>query len=118
MLKYPYLLEYEQAMHKEFIGLINYRTFEYKEHTNEKLVLLIQVYTNKFDENGFFTNFKAKLITRGNLYKTEEETYIATLVAQTFRAIAALIAAFDLKTWQYNIVIAFVNAKFRKLIPV
>jgi len=39
------------------------------------------VYTNKFDEDGFFTNFKARLIARSNLYKTEEETYITTLVA-------------------------------------
>jgi len=39
-------------------------------------VLLIWVYANKFDENGFFTNFKARLIARGDLYKTEEETYI------------------------------------------
>jgi hypothetical protein len=44
-------------------------------------VLLIWVYANKFDENGFFTNFKARLIARGDLYKTEEETYAITLVA-------------------------------------
>jgi hypothetical protein len=39
------------------------------------------VYANKFDEDGFFTNFKARLVVRGNLYKTEEETYAITLVA-------------------------------------
>jgi hypothetical protein len=39
------------------------------------------VYANKFDKNGFFTNFKAKLVARGDLYKTEEETYATTLVA-------------------------------------
>jgi hypothetical protein len=44
-------------------------------------VPLIWVYANKFDENGFFTNFKARLIARGDLYKTEEETYAITLVA-------------------------------------
>jgi hypothetical protein len=44
-------------------------------------VLLIWVYANKFDENGFFTNFKARLVIRGDLYKTEEETYIITLAA-------------------------------------
>jgi hypothetical protein len=42
-------------------------------------VLLISVYTNKFDKDKFLTNFKAKLVIRGDLYKTEEETYIATL---------------------------------------
>jgi hypothetical protein len=44
-------------------------------------VLLIWVYANKFDKNGFFTNFKAKLITREDLYKTEKETYATTLAA-------------------------------------
>ena len=73
-------------------------TFKYKEHTDEKLVPLMWVYANKFDENGFFINFKARLVVRGDLYKTEEETYAITLAAQTFRAIAALIAAFDLET--------------------
>jgi hypothetical protein len=53
-------------------------------------VLLIWVYANKFDEDGFLTNFKARLVARGNLYKTEEETYAIILVA--------LIAAFDLET--------------------
>jgi hypothetical protein len=44
-------------------------------------VLLIWVYANKFDKDGFFINFKAKLVIRGNFYKTEEETYTITLVA-------------------------------------
>jgi hypothetical protein len=39
------------------------------------------VYTNKFDEDGFFINFKAKLVIRSNLYKTEEEIDAITLVA-------------------------------------
>ena len=69
-------------MQKEFNNLINCKTFKYKEHiNNKKLVLLIWVYANKFDENGFLTNFKAKLVARGDLYKTEEETYAATLAA-------------------------------------
>ena len=75
-----------------------------------KLVILIWIYANKFDKDGFFINFKAKLIAKGDLYYLEEETYIATLVA--------LITAFNLKTRQYNAVIAFVNAKFKKLILV
>jgi hypothetical protein len=68
-------------MLKEFNNLIDYKTFEYQEFidTTKKLVLLMWVYANKFDENGFLTNFKARLITRGDLYKTEEETYATTL---------------------------------------
>jgi hypothetical protein len=80
MLKYLYLTKYKQAILKEFNNLIDYKTFKYKKHlNNKKLVLLIWVYTNKFDKDGFFTNFNAKLVIRGDLYKTEKETYIATL---------------------------------------
>jgi hypothetical protein len=68
-------------MLKEFNSLIDYKTFEYQKliYTTKKLVLLIWVYTNKFDENGFFTNFKARLVAKRDLYKTEEETYAITL---------------------------------------
>jgi hypothetical protein len=69
-------------MLKEFNSLIDYKTFKYKEHSNnKKLVLLIWVYANKFDKDGFLTNFKAKLVAREDLYKTEEETYAIILVA-------------------------------------
>jgi hypothetical protein len=81
MLKYPYSVEYKRAILKEFTSLINQDTFEYKEHTNKKLVLLIWVYTNKFDEDKFLTSFKARLVARGDLYQSEEETYAITLVA-------------------------------------
>jgi hypothetical protein len=83
MLKHLYLTKYKQAMLKEFTSLIDRGTFEYQKLTNttKKLVPLIWVYANRFDENGFFTNFKAKLIIRGDLYKTEEETYAITLAA-------------------------------------
>ena len=81
MLKHLYSTKYKQAMLKEFNSLIDCKTFKYQEHTNEKLVLLIWVYTNKFDKDKFFTNFKAKLITRRDFYKTEKETYAIILVA-------------------------------------
>jgi hypothetical protein len=82
MLKHLYSTKYKQAILKEFTSLIDYKIFEYKEYTNnEKLVLLMWVYANKFDKDGFFTNFKARLIARGDLYKTEKETYTTILAA-------------------------------------
>ena len=68
MLKHLYSTKYKRAILKEFTSLINRGTFEYKQHTNKKLVLLMWVYANKFDEDRFLTNFKAKLIARGDLY--------------------------------------------------
>jgi hypothetical protein len=81
MLKHPYLTKYKQAILKEFNSLIDCGTFEYQEHTNKKLVPLMWVYASKFDEDGFFTSFGAELVARGDLYKTEEETYAVALAA-------------------------------------
>src|SRR5580692_1313199 len=64
----------------------------------------------KFDENGFLDKFKTRLVARGDLQSTEEDTYAATFAAQVFRAIIAITAAFDLETRQYDAVNAFVNA--------
>src|SRR5579862_4120069 len=41
---------------------------------------------------------------------TAEDTYAATLAAQTFRAVTAIIAAFNLETRQYDAVNAFANS--------
>jgi hypothetical protein len=49
-------------------------------------------------------------VAHGNLQYTVEDTYVATLAAQTFRAIMAIVAAFGLDTQQYDTVNAFANA--------
>jgi hypothetical protein len=90
MLKYSYKHKYICAIEKEIDGLYSKGTFTLLEHTTEKLLPLI--YSHK-------------------------EVYAATLVAQTFRAIMALTAAYDLETQQYDAVLAFLNAKLDKLIP-
>jgi hypothetical protein len=41
MLKHLYFAKYKRAMLKEFTSLIDRGTFEYKKHTNKKLVPLI-----------------------------------------------------------------------------
>jgi hypothetical protein len=49
-------------------------------------------------------------VVRGDLQYTVEDTYVATLIAQTFRTIMAIVAAFDLETRQYDAINAFANA--------
>ena len=49
-------------------------------------------------------------MARGDLQYTAEDTYAATLAAQTFRAIMAVIAAKGLETRQYDAVNAFANS--------
>ena len=75
---------------------------------------LMWVFTYKFDQDSYLLKYKARLVARGDLQSTEEETYAATLAVQTFRAIMALTAAFDMETRQYDAINAFANAKLPK----
>ena len=69
------------------------------------------VFTNKFDENSYLLKEKARIVTRGDLHIIDDDTYAATLATQTFWAVMALVAAFDLETRQYDAVNAFANAQ-------
>jgi len=42
--------------------------------------------------------------------------YAATLAAKIFRAIMAIVAAFNLKTWQCDAVNAFANSLINKIV--
>jgi hypothetical protein len=113
MLKHPHSIEFKKAADKEFNVLLRKGTFEYidKSKVNTKDPLpLMWVFTYKFDQDGYLIKYKARLVARGDLQYTMEDTYAATLTAQIFRAIMAIIAAFDLETCQYNAVNAFANA--------
>ncbi|KAF2141575.1 uncharacterized protein K452DRAFT_196212, partial [Aplosporella prunicola CBS 121167] len=60
------------------------------------------VFKYKFDTKGYLIKYKVRLYVR--------DTYVATLVARTFRYLIAITAAFDLETRQYNAVNAFINS--------
>lgn len=55
--------------------------------------------------------YKARLCARGDLQKTQADTYAATLAARIFRALMGLVNAFDWETRQYDAINAFVNSK-------
>lgn len=69
------------------------------------------VFKYKFDEEGYLIKYKARLCARGDLQKTQQDTYAATLAARIFRALMALVNAFDLETRQYDAINAFVNSE-------
>ena len=112
MLKHPHSTEFRKAADKEFNALLEKGTFEYieKSKVDTEPLPLMWVFTYKFDQDGYLLKHKARLVARGDLQYTAEDTYAATLAAQTFRAIMALVAAFGLKTRQYDAVNAFANA--------
>ncbi|KAI0996370.1 hypothetical protein K3495_g11810 [Podosphaera aphanis] len=111
LIKHPYKSEILTATRLEFNHLMK-ETLEvdneYKGHT----VPLKWMRTYKFNSNGFLTKFKSRLCVRGDLQlPILQETYAATLAMKTFRAMMALMCAFNLESRQYNLVIAFCNAK-------
>ena len=69
------------------------------------------VFKYKFDNDGYLTKYKVRLCARGDLQKTEQNTYATTLAARVFRALMAIVCAFDLETRQYDAINAFVNSE-------
>ena len=81
---------------------------------NSKSLPLMWVYAYKFDADGYLSSFKARLVARGDLHKTTDETYATTLTAQVFRAIMVISAVYSHKIRQKDIVAAYTNADLPK----
>ncbi|EKG09075.1 Reverse transcriptase RNA-dependent DNA polymerase, partial [Macrophomina phaseolina MS6] len=73
----------------------------------KEVIPLTWVFKYKFDENGYLLKCKARICVRGDLQTTQEDTFAATLAFRIFRALMAIICAFDLETRQYDVVNAF-----------
>jgi hypothetical protein len=116
MLKHPYKQGFSNAARVEYGKLGDKNMYEEVEHNGEYLLPLMWVFTYKFDSNGYLIRYKARLCGRGDLQHTEEDTYAATLAAQTFRAVISLATAFRLQSRQYNIINAYTNADLKKLL--
>jgi hypothetical protein len=86
------------------------------EYNNEYLLLLIWVFTYKFNSNNYLIRYKTRLCGKGDLQHIEEDIYAITLVAQTFRTIMSLVITFRLQSRQYNIINAYTNADLKKLL--
>jgi hypothetical protein len=109
---HPYALEFKNAAREEVQTLRDKGTFEEVPADNtRKLLPLRWVFIYKFDTDGYLSRFKARLCVRGDLQPpSPTETYAATLAARIFRALMALMAAFDLDSCQFDATNAFVNA--------
>ncbi|KAI9038950.1 uncharacterized protein KD926_010050 [Aspergillus affinis] len=82
-----------------------------EEARDSQVLPLKWVFTYKFDENGNFIKAKGRICVRGDLEKdTIANNFAATASARVFRAVMALVAAFDLDTDQKDAVNAFLNA--------
>src|SRR5436189_4385344 len=119
MQKHLYAKEFKKAVDKEFNALLNKGTFEYIDKSKvdkQEPLPLMWVFTYKLDQDGYLIKYKARLVARGDLQYTIEDTYATTLTTQIFRAIMAIIVVFDLETRQYNIVNTFANVLLSNII--
>ena len=69
------------------------------------------VFDYKFDDNDFLVRHRSRIVARGDLQPPSfKETYANTLAMRAFRALAAIICAFDLEARHWDAVNAFLNS--------
>lgn len=109
--------EFKQVMRVEIATLKMKKTWTempYLFITNARTIHITWVFKYKFDDQDFFTKYKARLCAKNDLQKTDVDTYAVILTAQIFRVLMALVCAFDLETRQYNAINAFVNSEINE----
>ena len=85
--------------------------------TPSTVLLVMWVFTYKFDEDGYLLKYKARLVVRGDLYQNDQQDiYVATLVARVFRTLMAIATHFDLDIWQLDAVNTFTNVYLDELV--
>ena len=119
MLGHPEQEGFQNAAQREYQTLDRRGTWCLADFPSKKtqVIPVTWVFTYKFDTDGFLLKYKARLCVRGDLQPTtKHDNYAATLAAQTFRALMAITAAFDLEAWQLDAINAFTNSELDDLI--
>lgn len=115
MRKHPHAHGFMQAIDVEIKALKKKNTWlevalDHASKAEKVAIPTTWVFRYKFDENRYLVKYKARLCARGDLQHTDQDTFAATLASRIFRALMALVAAFDLESWQYDAVNAFANS--------
>uniref|UniRef100_A0A093UNR6 Retrovirus-related Pol polyprotein from transposon TNT 1-94 n=2 Tax=Talaromyces marneffei PM1 TaxID=1077442 RepID=A0A093UNR6_TALMA len=111
---------FTKAGFAEYSSLVEMNTFE-KVHWEEaiqqenyELLGTRWVFTYKLDSAGFLLRYKARLVIRGDLQMSWDDTYSATISSKAIRALIALATAFGYKMWQHDMITAYLNAGIDK----
>lgn len=115
MLKHPESPGFLRAMEVEIKQLQAKQTWKEVPYKDAKAAARVPipttwVYKYKFDNEGYLIKHKARLCARGDLQQTNQDVYAATLAIRIFRALMAIVTAFNLDTRQYDAVNAFANS--------
>ena len=118
LLKHPHKDGFLAAAQKEYKDLNRRNTFQTVPKTKEtKTLPVMWVFSYKYDTNGFLLKYKARICVRGDLQQTtHQDNYAATLAGRTFRALMAIMAAFDLEAFHHDAVNAFTNSPMEETV--
>ena len=114
---HPLGKQFKEACHTELREILARGTWRLIERARAQgmVIPLKWVFLYKFDENGYLSRCKARIVVRGDLQaEGEEETYAATLAIKTFRTVMALTAKYDCDVRQLDVGNAFLNAEINK----
>ena len=91
-----------------------------REQVKSILLPFKQVFTYKFDTNGFLEKCKARIYIRGDLQDTSllQSIYATTLVAYSFRTMIAIAIYQDLEIKQFDVTQVFFNIQQDRQEPV
>jgi hypothetical protein len=107
---------FTKAAYTEYDSLTQMDTFEptpYEEviqNPDNELLGTRWVFTYKLDSAGYLLRYKARLVIRGDLQLSWDDTYSATISSKAIRALIALATVFGYKSWQHDMVTAYLNA--------
>ena len=120
--KHPFGSQFRQCMTIEIENCVTMNCFERTDATIytalAEVLPLMWVFTYKFDQNGYLSKTKARIVVRGDLQTQWGDTYAATLAARVFRALIAIATRFGLLMFQYDATNAFLNARIDRLVYV
>jgi Reverse transcriptase (RNA-dependent DNA polymerase) len=113
LINHPERDEFLEACNVEIHNLDKRDTFKIVDKPNNLFIVpLMWVFDYKFDDNGFLLRHRSRIVVRGDLQPpTKKQTYANTLAMRAWRALAALICAFDLETCHFDAVNAFLNSR-------
>jgi transposase InsO family protein len=111
---------FTKAAYAEYNSLVEMDTFE-KVHWEKaikqndyELLGTRWVFTYKLDSGSYLQRYKARLVIRGDMQMSWDETYSATISSKAIRALIALATIFGYKTWQHDMITAYLNAGIDK----
>ncbi len=114
MLRHSHAEGFRKAAQVEYDAIENRDTWQIVDrlkNEDHQIISLKWVFTYKTDSNGYLIKYKARIVIRNDLQMVDpQDVYAVTLISKVFRVLMTLVAAFDLKTSQFNAIYAFLNA--------